>query len=160
MNDILPTPINTKQITKTFSLLLILCCLLPIILNITLLTPIYFSLENNTVYRGTAITLTLKYISDLFDLISFSSVYAMMIFALVLLKKKVQVLLAISYIALLIFKIPARILMNIPLYGTIGTTEGIIADLISLTFYLKRYSLLLFWFSQQTAQKITFIQSP
>lgn len=135
MNDILPTPINQSRITKVLTIILLLFCLLPIVLNITCLTPLYFSLENNTVYRGTAITLTLKYISDLFDLIAFGSVYAAVIFSLVLLKKKATAAISISYCALLLLKIPARLLMNIPLYGTIGTKEEIIADIISLTFY-------------------------
>lgn len=135
MNDILPMPINQKKITKILALVLILFSLLPVILNIALLTPIYFNLENNTLYQGTAITLTLKYISDFFDLISFGSVYAVLIFSLVLLKKKATVIVAISYCLLLICKIPARLLMNIPLYGTIGSKEEIVADLISLSFY-------------------------
>lgn len=135
MNDILPTPINEKRIARVFTVALLLLCLLPIVINITCLTPLYFNLENNTVYRGTAITVTLKYISDLFDLISFSSVYAMIIFSLVLLKKRVTANVCISYCAILILKIPARLLMNIPLYGSIGTKAEIIADLISLSFY-------------------------
>lgn len=135
MNDILPTPINEKRIARVFTVALLLLCLLPIVINITCLTPLYFNLENNTVYRGTAITVTLKYISDLFDLIAFSSVYAMIIFSLVLLKKRVTANVCISYCAILILKIPARLLMNIPLYGSIGTKAEIIADLISLSFY-------------------------
>ena len=136
MNDILPTPINSSRVTKVLAIILLLFCLLPSILNITCLTPLYFSLENNTIYRGTAITITLKYISDLFELISFGSAYAAIIFSLVLLKKKATAFIAISYCALLLIKIPMRLLMNIPLYGTIGTKEEIIADLIALLFYL------------------------
>lgn len=136
MNDILPTPINEGRVTKVLAIILLLFCLLPSILNITCLTPLYFSLENNTIYRGTAITITLKYISDLFELISFGSAYAAIIFSLVLLKKKATAFIAISYCALLLIKIPMRLLMNIPLYGTIGTKEEIIADLIALVFYL------------------------
>ena len=135
MNDILPTPINEARIKKILAITMILFCILPTVLNIVCLTPIYFSLENNTVYKGSAITLTLKYISDLFDIISFGSVYAMIIFSLVLLSGKVSASLSLIYVALLLLKIPARLLMNIPLYGTIGTTEEIIADLISLVFY-------------------------
>ena len=135
MNDILPIQINEKKITKTVALTLILFCLLPTVLNISLLTPLYFNLENNTLYRGSAITLTLKYISDLFDLIAFNSVYALLIFSLILFRKKITVFIAVSYCSLLLFKIPVRLLMNIPLYGTIGTTKEIIADLISLSFY-------------------------
>ena len=135
MNDILPITIDKKRISKILLLILALFCLIPTILNITCLTPIYFNLENDAVYKGTAITLTLKYISDLLDLISFGAVYALVAFALVLLKRKHVVLISLSYIALLILKIPARLLMNIPLYGTIGTKAEILADMISLSFY-------------------------
>lgn len=135
MNDILPIAINKKRINKILLLVLALFCLIPTVLNITCLTPIYFSLENDAVYRGTAVTLTLKYLSDLLDLISFGSVYALIAFALVLLKKKHVALVSLSYVALLLLKIPARLLMNIPLYGTIGTNAEILADVISLSFY-------------------------
>ena len=135
MKDILPTPISEKRIPKVIALTLLIFCLLPTVLNIACLTPIYFNLENNAVYRGTAIPLTVKYISDLFDLISFGSVYATLIFSLVLFRKKITAIIAISYCCLLLFKIPARLLMNSPLYGTIGTKKEIIVDLMSLSFY-------------------------
>lgn len=135
MNDILPTQINEKRIKKTLVTAMLLFCLLPIALNIACLTPIYFTLEANTVYRGSAITLTLKYIADLLDLIAFGSVYATVIFSLILLKKRITATVALSYCAILLLKIPARLLMNIPLYNTIGTKEEIIADLLSLSFY-------------------------
>ena len=135
MNDILPAQINEKRIKKTLALTMLLFCLLPIVLNIACLTPIYFTLETNTVYRGSAISLTLKYIADLLDLIAFGSVYATVIFSLILFKKRITVAFAFSYCAILLLKIPARLLMNIPLYNTIGTKEEIIADLLSLSFY-------------------------
>ena len=135
MNDILPISIDKKRISKLLLLILALFCILPTVLNITCLTPIYFSLENDAVYRGTAVTLTLKYVADLLDLISFGSVYALIAFSLVLLSKKHVALISLSYVAILLLKIPARILMNIPLYGTIGTKGEIIADVISLSFY-------------------------
>lgn len=135
MNDILPISIDKKRISKLLLLILALFCILPTVLNITCLTPVYFSLENDAVYRGTAVTLTLKYVADLLDLISFGSVYALIAFSLVLLSKKHVALISLSYVAILLLKIPARILMNIPLYGTIGTKGEIIADVISLSFY-------------------------
>ena len=155
MNGILPTPINKKKVTKALVVLLLLLCVLPTVLNIACLTPIYFNLENNTLYRGSAVTLTLKYVSDFFDLLSFSSVYAIIIFSLVLLKKKSTLLICVSYVLILLLKIPAKLLMNLPLYGTIGTTEEIIADLISLSFYfiLEAMQLLfVFIFSLSTAK--------
>ncbi|MBO7302633.1 MAG: hypothetical protein J6U68_00425 [Clostridia bacterium] len=135
MNGILPTELNKRKTSKVLILCFLLLCVLPTILNITCLTPIYYTLETNTLYSGGAITLTLKYVMDLLDIISFGTVYATAIFSLVLLKKKTTVLISISYIAMLLLKIPARLLMNIPIYGSIGTTGEIIADIITLSFY-------------------------
>ena len=135
MNGILPIELNQRKTTKVFIVSFILLCILPTVLNIACLTPIYFTLSSNTLYREGAITLTLKYVMDLLDIISFGSVYAAIIFSLVLLRKKTTVILSISYITTLILKIPARILMNIPIYGSIGTSEEITADLITLSFY-------------------------
>ena len=135
MNDILPTELNRRKITKTLILGFLSLCLLPTVLNIVCLTPLYFNLANDVLYSGGAITLTLKYIMDLLDIVSFGSLYAAVTFSLVLLKKKTTVLLSTSYVLMLLLKIPVRILMNVPIYGTIGTAEEIIADLISLSFY-------------------------
>jgi hypothetical protein len=104
-------------------------------LNITCLTPIYFSLNNNTLYSGGAIIITLEYLMDFFDLLSFTSVYSIIIFALVFSKKKICAAVSISYVIFLLLKIPARILMNLPLLGTIGDKAHIIGDLLLLSSY-------------------------
>ena len=135
MNEMLPITIDKKRITRILLLVFSLFCILPTILNITVVTPIYFSLEHDIVYSGTAITLTLKYVADLLDVLSFSSVYALLTFTLLLLEKKHTVFVSLCYVAVLILKIPVRILMNIPLYGSIGTEAELIADLMSLSFY-------------------------
>lgn len=135
MNSFLPSSINEKKVGRILTVLFLLLCISPTVLNIACLTPLYFNLENNTLYSGSAITLTLKYVMDLFDLISFSSVYALIIFSLVILKKRHTVALSVGYVCLLLLKIPARLVMNIPLYGTIGTAAEIIADMLSLSFY-------------------------
>lgn len=130
MNNIIPNPINEKKIKKVLALVLTLCCLLPVIVNITCLTPLLYSLENNTLYKGTAVSLTVKYVSDLLVVLSFASVYSIIIFSKALLNKKTTVVVSILYVALLLFKIPASLLMVIPVYG-----EIILADILMLTFY-------------------------
>ena len=166
MNGILPMELNKRKTTKVLVIGFLLFCVLPTILNITCLTPIYYTLETNTLYSGGSITLTLKYVMDLLDIISFGSLYAGVIFSLILLKKKTTVLLSVAYIATLILKIPARLLMNIPIYGSIGTAGEIIADVITLSFYFiletLQYLIVLI-FASAIAKKyiraITFIDS-
>lgn len=138
-DGILEKNINTEKITRVTIVIIALFCLLPVILNICCVTPIYFKLENDTLYQGSAITVTLKYIADLLDVLSFSSAYATVIFFLILknvTKKKTTALAVALYVAILILKIPARMLMNIPLLGSIGTKAEIIADLLKLGFFL------------------------
>ena len=135
MNDILPTPINKKRIKKVLPCFLLLFSFLPKILNITCFTPLRFILENNALYKGTAISITVEYISDLFELVSFGTVCALIIFSLVLLKAKHTALITLFYFGMIILEIPARILMNVPIYGTIGEANEIIADLIVLSAY-------------------------
>ena len=130
MNDILPTPINEKRIPRVLAIILLLCSFLPVILNITCLSPLLFNLENNALYQGTAISLTVRYISNLLTVLSFSAVYAIIIFSQVLLKKKITVTVSVLYCALLLFKIPATLLMTIPIAG-----EIILADVLILLFY-------------------------
>ena len=126
---------DKKRTLRCVALLFILLCILPVALNITCLTPIYFSLNNNTLYSGGAIIITLEYLMDFFDLLSFTSVYSIIIFALVFSKKKLCAAVSISYVIFLLLKIPARILMNLPLLGTIGDNAHIIGDLLLLSFY-------------------------
>ena len=126
---------DKKRTVRCVALLFILLCILPVALNITCLTPIYFSLNNNTLYSGGAIIITLEYLMDFFDLLSFTSVYSIIIFALVFSKKKLCTAVSISYVIFLLLKIPARILMNLPLLGTIGDKAHIIGDLLLLSSY-------------------------
>lgn len=126
---------DKKRTVRCVALLFILLCILPVTLNFTCLIPIHFSLNNNTLYSGGAIIITLDYLMDFFDLLSFTSVYSIIIFALVFSKKKLCAAVSISYVIFLILKIPARLLMNIPIYGTIGTNAEILVDVISLSFY-------------------------
>lgn len=126
---------DKRRTVRCVALLFILLCILPVALNITCLTPIYFSLSNNTLYSGGAIIITLEYLMDFFDLLSFTSVYSIIIFALVFSKKKLCAAVSISYVIFLLLKIPARILMNLPLLGTIGHKAHIIGDLLLLSSY-------------------------
>lgn len=126
---------DKKRITRCLVIFFLLLCVFPTVLNITCLTPLYFNLNVNTLYSGGPLAVTLEYLMDFFDLISFTSVYSTVIFALVFAEKKISTVISLSYVALLIIKIPLRILMNIPLLGSIGDKNDIIGDLLLLSFY-------------------------
>ena len=136
MNKTLPQEIDQKKAIPIFLIFIFLFCLTATLINIFCLSPIYFNLENNTLYQGSPLSLTVKYISDLFDIIAFTSVYALIIFSMVLLNKKTTAFSIVIYLIILIAKIPLKLIVNIPLYGTIGTKNEIIADLLFLGFYL------------------------
>lgn len=126
---------DKKRITRCLVIFFLLLCVFPTVLNITCLTPLYFNLNVNTLYSGGPLAVTLEYLMDFFDLISFTSVYSTVIFALVFAEKKICTVISLSYVALLIIKIPLRIFMNIPLLGSIGDKNDIIGDLLLLSFY-------------------------
>lgn len=118
MNNILPTPINETRIKKTLTIFMLLFCVLPAFLNIVCITPLMINLSNNVLYEDNSpILLTLKYVLDLFSVISFVSVYAMISFSKVLLKKKITVTVSILYCALILLKIPANLLVATPFYS-------------------------------------------
>lgn len=135
MNTNPQQPTDKKRTVRYIALLFVLLCILPTVLNITCLTPIYFSLNNNTLYSGGAAVIALEYLMDFFDLLSFTSVYSIVIFTFIFSKKKICVSISVLYVAFLILKIPARILMNLPLLGTFGNKSYIIGDLLLLSFY-------------------------
>lgn len=126
---------DKKRITRCLVIFFLLLCVFPTVLNIICLTPLYFNLNVNTLYSGGPLAVTLEYLMDFFDLISFTSVYSTVIFTLVFAEKKICTVISLSYVALLIIKIPLRILMNIPLLGSIGDKNDIIGDLLLLSFY-------------------------
>lgn len=118
MNNILPTPINETRIKKTLTIFMLLFCVLPAFLNIVCITPLMINLSNNVLYEDNSpILLTLKYVLDLLSVISFVSVYAMISFSKVLLKKKVTVTVSILYCVLILLKIPANLLVATPFYS-------------------------------------------
>lgn len=118
MNNILPTPINEARVKKTLTVFMLLFCVVPTVLNIAGITPLMINLSSNVLYEDNSpILLTLKYVLDLLTVISFVSVYAMISFSQILLKKKITVTLSILYGILLLLKIPANLLVAVPFYS-------------------------------------------
>ena len=135
MTRLLQKPIDLSKTKKYFWAVLLFFCLLPVLLNTFVLVPLYSSLESNVVYSGSAVTIIIKYVQDLFDLCAFSSSYALLIFSLLLLEKKDTKRVIIFYTVVFFSQIPLKILMNAVVYGTIGDSTQITIDVIYLSVY-------------------------
>ena len=145
MNSILQDSINKKKAIPIFSAFIAIFSLLPVLIDIVCVSPIFQNVQSNILYRGSAIALTLQYISDLLDVISFASVYALIIFSFVLLERKSTVFSIIIYVIILLIRFPLKLVMNIPVFGSIGTEGEIIYGLINfiLSFSIELIQLLI-----------------
>ena len=76
---------------------------------------------------------------DLMDIIAFSVPYALIIFSTLLISKRVARNVALIYCGIFLLQIPARILMNIPVNGSVGSIEQITVDVIYLLVYFLLY---------------------
>ncbi len=132
---------NKKRVSKMLWLFMALFFLLPLILNNLVIIPIYATLEANTLYSGSLLTVVIKYIQDFFDLFAFSSAYALIIFSSLLLDKKRSGFIAVFYAATYLLVIPVKILMNVVIYGSLGNSQQIIIDVIYLSVYFVLYLL-------------------
>ena len=135
MTRLLQRPIDTSKTHKYFWRALLFFCLLPILINTLVLVPIYSTLEADVVYSGSALSVVIKYIQDIFDLCAFSVSYALLIFSLLLLSKKELKLTVIFYIVAFFAQIPLKLLMNAVVYGTLGNSMQITIDIVYLSVY-------------------------
>lgn len=113
--------------------------LLPLILNNLVIIPIYATLEADVVYSGSLLTVVIKYVQDFFDLFAFSSAYALIIFSALLLDGKRSRFIALFYAITYLLVIPVKMLMNVVIYGSLGSTSQIIIDVIYLGVYFVLY---------------------
>jgi len=137
-----PTDLNNKKrVSKMTWLFMALFFLLPLILNNMVIIPIYATLEADVVYSGSLLTIVIKYLQDFFDLFAFSSAYALIIFSALLLDGKRSRFIALFYAITYLLVIPVKMLMNVVIYGSLGSTSQIIIDVIYLGVYFVLYLL-------------------
>ena len=137
-----PTDLNNKKRVSNMTwLFMALFFLLPLILNNLIIIPIYATLEADVAYSGSLLTIVIKYLQDFFDLFAFSSAYALIIFSALLLDGKRSRFIAIFYALTYLFIIPVKMLMNVVIYGSLGSTSQIIIDVIYLGVYFVLYLL-------------------
>lgn len=136
MDRILQAPIvEEKKAIKTLAVFMLLFCLLPILLNIACLAPIYSVLYSNVRFQGTALPEIIRYVMDLFDIIAFSSAYALLIYSFIFYKKKAKIFITLSYIGILLLKMPLKLLVEQILNHSITDSTDLIKNLILLLFY-------------------------
>ena len=135
MDKILPTPINKEKLTKTICVFMLIFCLAPIVLNIVCIAPLYSILYNNIQFQTGPLPTIIHYIMDFFDVLAFTAAYALIIFSLTLLKKKNTVLISLSYVSILILKIPLRLLMEQLINHSLTNPKEIIMNLLVALFY-------------------------
>ena len=135
-----PTDLNNKKrVSKMTWLFMALFFLLPLILNNLIIIPIYATLEADVAYSGSLLTIVIKYLQDFFDLFAFSSAYALIIFSALLLDGKRSRFIALFYAITYLLVIPLKMLMNVVIYGSLGSTSQIIIDVIYLGVYFVLY---------------------
>lgn len=135
MNRLISYSIDAKRAKTAFVTLLLLFCLLPVLINTVVLIPIYSSLEANIVYRGSLISVLIKYVQDFLDVCAFSFAYAMIIFSTLFLTRSYTRLTAAMYTAIFIVQIPLKLLMNVIIYGSLGNEFEITMDIVYLGVY-------------------------
>ena len=125
---------------------------LPVFFNTLIITPIYVSLESNVAFSGSLLSLFIYYFKDILEVIAFSVAYAVIIFSVLLLPKRRARIAALIYTAVYFLQIPIKLLLNIPLYGSLGSIDDITLDIIYLTLYFLLYmlQLLAVWFFATT----------
>ena len=135
-----PTDLNNKKRVSNMTwLFMALFFLLPLILNNLIIIPIYATLEADVAYSGSLLTIVIKYLQDFFDLLAFSSAYALIIFSALLLDGKRSRFIALFYAITYLLVIPVKMLMNVVIYGSLGSTSQIIIDVIYLGVYFVLY---------------------
>ena len=135
MNRFTAYPLRTEKTSKFFTIIMLLCCFIPVILNCVVISPLYMTLNADVLFSDSAIIYVLDYTMDFMDIIAFSVSYALIIFSVFFLSKNTTRLVVLLYTLAFFLQIPLKIFMNIPINGSIGSVEEIIIDIIYLSVY-------------------------
>lgn len=135
MHAPLTCSIDKKKSNKLTIIMMLLFCSLPLAINSICLVPLYASLQSNVAFESSALVVIIKYFQDFLDLVAFAVSYALIIFSILLISKKNARLAVLIYTLSFLLRIPVRLLMNVALYGTLGTSTQITVDLIYLFVY-------------------------
>ena len=137
MSSLLSCSINKEKSKKLVIIAMLLFCTLPIILNAVVLVPLYTSIQSNVAFDSSPLGVIIKYFQDFLDLSSFAVSYALIIFSALLISRKRAHLAVLLYTVSFALRIPLRLVMNIAIYGTLGTSAQITVDIIYLLVYFS-----------------------
>ena len=135
MNSLLPCSIDKEKSKKLTVVIMLLFCTFPILFNSVCLVPLYASMQSNVAFESSALVVIIKYLQDFFDLTAFAVSYALIIFSALLISRKRVRLAVLLYTLSFAIRIPLRLVMNIALYGTLGSATEITVDIIYLSVY-------------------------
>lgn len=136
MNTIQEFNINKKKVLKIFIITMICFCLLPLIINSAALSPLKEVLSYDVVYSDSVFIYVIDYLMALFEIIAFAVTFSIIIFSVFLGSKKITSVTVILFVASLLLQIPVTILMNIPIYNTIGTIKSVLLSCIPMLAYV------------------------
>ncbi len=135
MNELVATPINKEKSKKVFALTMILFYLLPILINSIGIVPLYTIISSNVAFQETPLPVLLKYLQEFLDLTSFSISFALIIFAMILKSNKSAISITAICAIFSFLRIPIKLVMNIFIYGSLGSSTEILLDILHLSPY-------------------------
>ena len=141
MNQFTEYPLKKEKAPKLFLIIMLCFCFLPVILNCVLISPLYMKLNADVLFSDSAIIHILDYSMDFLDIVAFSVSYSLIIFSVLLLSRKTARFIVLLYTLAFALQIPLKIIMNIPLNGSLGSVEEIIIDIIYLSIYFILFML-------------------
>lgn len=135
MNRFTEHPMDLTKAKKLFTFSMLLLCLLPILLDTVIITPIYVILQSDIAFSGGTLSTAVYYFKDILSILAFASSYSIIIFSLLFLSRKTARYIALLYTAIFFAQIPLKLLMNVFTTGSLGTLWEISFDLIYLFSY-------------------------
>lgn len=141
MNRFTELALDTKKEKKTFSVFMLLFCLLPTLIDTLLITPLYATLSSDVAFSGGILTIALYYLKDIINIFAFASAYAIIIFGVFFMGRRSARLVILIYSLIYLAQIPLKLLVNVFVYGSLGSSEEILVDIIYLSFYFALYML-------------------
>ena len=136
MNKLEEYSINKSKAARLFTLLMLCLCLLPLTVNCAALTPLRTVLSANVLYADSIIMEVLDYLMALLEIVAFAVTFSIVIFSIFLGSARITANAVIIFAVSLLLHLPISILMNIPIYGTVGTVDEIIASCFSKLAYV------------------------
>jgi hypothetical protein len=135
------TTIDKKRATGLFTLVMLCLCFLPLMINSAALDPYATVLSSNVVSADSMLLYVIDYLMALFEIVALAASFSIIIISVFLGSKKITAITALIFIASFILQIPVSILMNVPLYGTVGTLKDVVLSCIPMLTYVLFCSL-------------------